>query len=108
MLKIRKGDNVKVMRGKDSGKEGDVLAIIKGVKNTRVIIKGVNIVKKTQKPNAQLGIKGGITEIEKGIDISNVMLIDKKTGKPSRVGFKIDEKTGKKLRFIKKSGETIK
>lgn len=108
MLKLRKGDNVKVMRGKDSGKEGEILAILKKDKSIKVIIKGVNIVKKTQKPNAQLGIQGGISEIEKGIDISNVMLIDKKTGKPSRVSFKIDEKTGKKMRLIKKSGELIK
>lgn len=95
------------MRGKDSGKTGEVLAIIKKDNSTRVVIKGVNIVKKTQKPNAQLGIQGGVSEIEKGIDISNVMLLDK-SGKASRVGFSIDTKTGKKVRLIKKSGETIK
>ena len=107
MLKIKKGDNVKVMRGKDSGKEGEVLAIVKKQNSIKVLIKGVNIVKKTQKPNAQLGIVGGINEMEKPIDISNVMLVDKKSGKPSRVKFSIDEKSGKKVRLSIKSGEAI-
>lgn len=107
MLKIKKGDNVKVMRGKDSGKEGEVIRILKKEESFKVVIKGVNVVKRAQKPNPQLGITGGVTEIEKPIDISNVMLIDKKTGKPTRVSFKIDEKTGKKNRISIKSGEII-
>ena len=107
MLKIKKGDNVKVVRGKDSGKEGEVLQVLLKEDSVKVIVKGINIVKRSQKPNPQLGIPGGVSEIEKGIDISNVMLIDKKSGKPTRVSFKLDEKTGKKVRISKISGEVI-
>jgi large subunit ribosomal protein L24 len=62
-------------------------------------------VKKAQKPNPTLGIEGGIVQMEKPIDASNVMVIDPKSNKPSRVGFKIDEKTGKKTRIFKKSAK---
>lgn len=107
MLKIKKGDNVKVMRGKDAGKEGEVLTLVFKENSTRVVVKGVNVVKKTQKPNAQLGIVGGMSEKEMPIDISNVMLVDKKSGKPVRVKFTIDEKTGKKSRVSVKTGDVI-
>lgn len=111
MNKIRKGDSVQIMRGKDSGKRGEVLAIVKRVKEGKevfkIVVKGINIVKRAQKPNPQLGIKGGLVEVEKAMDISNVMLIDPKTDKPTRVGFKVDE-NGKKVRIAKKSGEVIK
>jgi len=107
MLKIKKGDNVKVMRGKDAGKEGEVLSVLLKERATKVLIKGVNIVKKAQKPNPQLGIAGGMSEKEMPIDISNVMVIDKKSGNPVRVKFKVDEKTGKKNRVSVKSGEVI-
>lgn len=112
MNKIKKGDKVRVMRGKDAGKEGSVDKVIykvdaNGVKRIRIIISGVNVVKRSQKPNPQFGIQGGIIEMEKPVDVSNVMLLDTKTGKPTRVGFKVDEKTGKKVRFSKKSGEVI-
>ena len=90
-----------MMEGKDSGKRGEIVLVLEG----KVIVKGMNIVKKSQKPNPQLGLKGGIIEMEKPIDVSNVMLIDKKTDKPTRVGFKVVD--GKKVRFAKKSGETI-
>jgi len=107
MVKIKKGDNVRVMRGKDSGKDSEVLKVIK-MKNTyKVLVKGINIVKKSQKPNPQLGIAGGISEMEKPIDISNVMLVDKKTGKPTRVGINVDKVTGKRSRIAIKSGEII-
>jgi large subunit ribosomal protein L24 len=79
MAAIKKGENVKVLRGKDSGKEGEILMVIKNDitrKPERVIVKGVNISKKSVKPNAQLGIAGGIFEIEKSIHISNVMKLD--------------------------------
>ncbi len=110
MNKLIKGDKVQVMRGKDAGKQGEIERVIvdKDTKKVKVTIKGVNIVKKAQKPNQQLGIKGGIIQMEKPIDASNVMIIDTKTNTPSRVGIKVDEKTGKKVRFFKKSGETIK
>jgi len=112
MRKIKKGDTVEVMRGKDAGKRGEVLSFIakanrRGVQLEKIVIQGINIIKKSQKPNPQLGIKGGIVEIEKPIDISNAMYIDKKTDKPTRLGIKIDEKTGKKVRYSKKSGEII-
>jgi large subunit ribosomal protein L24 len=107
MNKIIKGDKVQVMRGKDAGKQGEVEAVIvdKDTKKVKVLIKGVNIVKKAQKPNPTLGIEGGIIQMEKAIDASNVMVIDPKSNKPSRVGFKIDEKTGKKTRIFKKSAK---
>jgi large subunit ribosomal protein L24 len=107
MNKIIKGDKVQVMRGKDAGKQGEIEAVIvdKDTKKVKVLIKGVNIVKKAQKPNPTLGIEGGIIQVEKPIDASNVMVIDPKSNKPSRVGFKIDEKTGKKTRIFKKSAK---
>lgn len=106
MKKIKKGDNVQVMRGKDSGKTGEVLQVVKNGEDFKVVVKGINIVKKSQKPNPQLGIKGGFVNFEKPISISNVMLLDPKTGKPTRVGFKVVD--GKKVRVAKKSGEVIK
>ncbi|MFS8130797.1 MAG: 50S ribosomal protein L24 [Candidatus Dojkabacteria bacterium] len=107
MNKIKKGDLVQVMRGKDAGKRAEVERVILKEGKTSVIIKGVNVVKRAQKPNPQFGIQGGITQFEKPIDISNVMFVDKKTDKPTRVGIRVDEKTGKKVRFAKKSGEVI-
>ena len=112
MNKIRKGDTVQVMRGKDAGKRGEVEAVLetdmgkKGIK-MQVVVHGINIVKRSQKPNPQLGIKGGIIELEKPIDISNVMFVDKKKDVPTRVGFKVDEKTGRRVRVSKKTGEVI-
>lgn len=106
MNKIKKGDNVQIMRGKDAGKSGEVLQVLKKGDDFRVVVKGINIVKKSQKPNPQFGIKGGFINFEKPISISNVMLLDPKTGKPTRVGFKVVE--GKKVRVAKKSGEVIK
>jgi large subunit ribosomal protein L24 len=112
MVKIKKGDTVRVMRGKDAGKDGEVLRVVtkkklNGAVSYKVVVKGVNIVKKSQKPNPQAGIQGGIIEFEKSVDMSNVMFLDKKLNVPSRIGFRVDEKTGKKVRFSKKSGEII-
>ncbi|SRR5260221_11454218 len=112
MTKIKKGDQVQVMRGKDAGKKGEVELVVerkdvRGRVALKAIVKGVNIVKKSQKPNAQLGLKGGIIEMEKPVDMSNLMLIDPKKNVPTRVGFKVDEKTGKKVRYAKKSGEIL-
>lgn len=111
MTKIKKGDTIQVMKGKDAGKKGEVLKVLevfsKGIVKTMVIVKGVNVVKRSRKPNPQLGIQGGVIEIEKPVDASNVMYFDDKAGKPSRVGFKVDA-SGKKVRFAKKSGEIIK
>src|SRR5262245_13440652 len=102
MTKIKKGDTVQVMRGKDAGKKGEVLKVSmtllnNGTKVTMVTVKGVNVVKRSQKPNPTLGITGGIIEFEKPINSSNVMYFDEKAGKVSRVGFKA-EANGKRIR----------
>jgi len=101
--KIKKGDNVRVIAGKDKGKEGKVLA----VKDGRVIVEGVNMISKHTKPN-QANPKGGIVRQEAPIDISNVMYVHK--GKVTRIGFKfIEDKNGnlKKVRVAKTTGEVI-
>lgn len=100
--KIKKGDNVKVITGKDKGKEGKVLAIKEG----KVIVEGVNMISKHTKPN-QGNTKGGIVRQEAPIDISNVMYVHK--GKVTRIGFKyVEDKNGtKKVRIAKSTGEVI-
>lgn len=100
---IKKLDKVKVISGKDKGKEGTVLAAFP--KKDKVIVEGVNKVKKHQKPNAAFP-QGGIVEVEAPIHVSNVQLLDPKTGEATRVGFKVED--GKKVRVSKKSGEIIK
>lgn len=99
---VKKGDKVKVITGKDKNKEGVVLEAFP--KKDRVIVEGVNIVKKHQKPN-NAAPQGGILEKEAPIHVSNVMLIDPKTGEATRVGYKVVE--GKKVRVSKKSGEIL-
>jgi large subunit ribosomal protein L24 len=105
--KIKKGDNVFILSGKDKGKTGKVLKILK-VKQTqtaqKAIVEGVNIAKKHTKQSATK--KGGIESIEMPIYTCKLSLIDPKTSKPSRIGFKF-LKDGKKVRFAKKSGETL-
>lgn len=105
MTKIKKGDNVIVMRGKDAGKTGEVIKMVKKKDKVKALIMGVNIVKKSQKPNPQLGIVGGFISFEKPVDVSNVMFIDPKSGKPTRIGFRIED--GKKVRVAKSSGDII-
>ncbi|ATD31349.1 50S ribosomal protein L24 [Macrococcoides bohemicum] len=102
-MHIKKGDKVIVITGKDKGKTGTVIEALP--KKDRVVVEGVNIVKKHQKPT-QMNPEGGIVEFEAAIHVSNVMLIDPKTNKPTRVGTKIED--GKKVRVAKKSGEIIK
>lgn len=102
-LHIKTGDQVQVIAGKEKGKQGEVLSIDR--KKDRVLVKGLNIVKRHQKPNAANPQGGGIEEKESGIHISNVMLVE--NGKPVRVGRKMDEKSGKLVRVSKKTGETI-
>ncbi len=99
-LKIKKGDTVKVITGKDNGAEGKVTSIDR--KKGRVIVEGVNMVSKHTKPS-QANPNGGIVQKEAPIDISNVMLVYK--GKPTRVGFKMDG--DKKVRYAKATGEVI-
>ncbi len=99
-LKIKKGDNVKVIAGKDKDKEGKVLAV--DVKNGKVLVEGVNMVTKHTKPSAA-NQQGGIVNKEAYIHVSNVMLIH--NGKATRVGFKMDG--DKKVRVAKATGEVI-
>ncbi|MDR1009178.1 MAG: 50S ribosomal protein L24 [Rickettsiales bacterium] len=101
-MKIKKNDDVIVIAGRDKGKKGKVLRALPS--ENKVVVAGVNLVKKHQKADAQ-GNKAGIVTKNLPIHASNVALADPKTGKPTRVGFKMDK--DKKIRFAKKSGETI-
>lgn len=108
---IKTGDTVVVIAGGDQftedkkgNKSRKTGRVIKVLKDDRVIVEGINIVKKHQRPT-QANEKGGIIEIEAPIHVSNVALVDPKTGKPTRVGFRIEN--GKKVRYAKKSGTTI-
>ncbi|WP_301344994.1 50S ribosomal protein L24 [uncultured Muribaculum sp.] len=103
-LNIKKGDNVYVLSGEDRGKTGRVLKVL--VSKGRAIVEGVNIVTKATKPNAQHP-QGGLVKMEAPVHISNLSLIDPKSGKPTRVAYRINE-AGKKVRIAKKSGEEIK
>jgi len=103
-LHIKKGDTVKVIAGDDKGKSGKVLEIF--LDRNRAIVEGINIVTKHQKPSAGKP-EGGIKKTEATIHVSNLMLIDPASGKPTRVGRKLNEK-GKLQRFAKKTGELIK
>lgn len=101
-MKIRTGDTVRVITGKDKGKEGEVLKVLPN--KNKIIVEGVNIVKKHVKPG-QIAEEGGIIEIEKPIDVSNVMYLDKKAKEVTRIGYKMQD--GKKYRVSKKSGELL-
>ncbi|MCO5761793.1 MAG: 50S ribosomal protein L24 [Chromatiaceae bacterium] len=103
MRKIRKGDDVIVLSGKDKGSRGTVLRVID---DKQVIVENVNIARKHQKPNPQRGISGGIISKEMPLDISNVALFNPVKGGPDRVGFKILE-DGRKVRIFKSSGEVV-
>ncbi|MBI1327731.1 MAG: 50S ribosomal protein L24 [Alphaproteobacteria bacterium] len=100
--KIQKGDQVIVTTGKDKGAKGEVTQVL--LDQSRVVVQGVNMVKKNQKPS-QMG-PGGITNVERSIHISNVALIDPKSGKATRTGYKLG-KDGSKERIARKSGEKI-
>lgn len=102
-LNIKKGDNVYVLSGEDRGKTGRVLKVF--IDKNRAIVEGVNFVTKAMKPNAKHP-QGGLVKMEAPINVSNLSLIDPKSGKPTRVGYRIED--GKKVRYAKKSGEEIK
>jgi len=107
MSRLKKNDRVKVVSGNHKGKEGKILKIFRD--KDRVIVEGVNIIKRHTKPN-QKNPQGGITQKESAIHISNIMLIDPKSNEPSRIGMQIIEGTeGKKkrMRYGKKSGEIL-
>jgi large subunit ribosomal protein L24 len=100
--KIKKGDKVVVITGRDAGKTGEVVQVMP--KETRAIVRGVNLVKKHQRQTANQ--EGGIITKEAPIQLSNLAIADPKDGKPSRVGFKVLE-DGRKVRFAKRSGDLI-
>lgn len=101
-MKIRKGDNVMVIAGKDRGKTGKVVRTLPG--DERVIVEGVNIKKKHQRPTRR-NQKGQIIDVTAPVHVSNVQLIDPKTNQPTRVSWKVE--SGKKVRVAKKSGTEL-
>jgi len=103
MNKIKKGDEVIVITGKDKGRRGTVVNIHD---NGKVLVENINMVKKTQKPNPNLGITGGIIDKEMPIEISNVMLFNPATGKGDKVGIKTLEDSTK-VRYFKSNGEVV-
>jgi len=100
MNKIRKGDQVIVITGRDKGKKGTVTQILEG----KLLIEGVNVYKKNVKPNPATGATGGVVDKTMPIDVSNVALVDA-NGKPSRVGIKVAD--GKKVRYLKTTGAEL-
>ena len=103
MSKIRKGDDVVVLSGRDKGKRGTVLQIIE---NNRILVDNVNVIKKHVKPNPNRGETGGIIEKEAPIQISNVALLNPNTNKADRVGYKLLEDR-RKVRVFKSDGEVV-
>ena len=103
MRRLRKGDDVIVVAGKDKGRRGTVVRVLD---NGRVLVEGINMVKKHRKPNPNRGETGGIMEIEAAIHVSNVQPLNSTTNKPDRVGFKILE-DGRKVRYFKSTGEVV-
>ncbi len=103
MNKIRKGDEVIVTTGKDKGRRGTVLQVLK---DGRVLVEGINIAKKHVKPNPNVGEQGGIQDRAMPLDISNVLVFNPKSKRGERVGFRV-EKDGSKVRVFKGSGDVV-
>ena len=105
MRKIRKDDEVVVICGKDKGRRGTVIT----AKDNKVVVSGVNVARKHQKPNPNGGVKGGIIDVDMPMDVSNVMLVNPATDKGDRVGFKFveDGDKQKKVRYFKSNGELV-
>lgn len=102
MAKIKRDDEVIVLAGKDKGKRGKVRRVVDA---DRVLVSGVNMIKKHTKPNPQAGVAGGIVEKEAPIQVSNVAIFNPSTNKADRVGYRVD--AGKKVRVFKSSGDVI-
>lgn len=102
MQRIRKGDDVIVLAGRDKGKRGEVMSVFP--KEDRAIVQGINLVKRHTKPSQTT--QGGMVSKELSIHLSNLALIDPKTNEPTRVGYKLQE-DGTKVRYAKKSGDVI-
>ena len=103
MRKIKREDEINVLTGKDKGKRGKVQKVLD---NGRVLVAGINMVKKHQRPNPQLGVAGGIVEKEAPLHISNVAIFNPSTNKADRVGIKVAD-DGSKSRIFKSSGEAV-
>ena len=103
MNKLKRGDEVFVTSGKDKGRRGTIVEIIG---KQKVLVEGINVVKKHTKPNPNAGVEGGIIDKTMPIDISNVMIWNAENEQPDKVGIKT-EKDGKKVRIFKKTGKTI-
>jgi large subunit ribosomal protein L24 len=104
MKRIKKGDDVIVISGKDKGRRGTVLRVNDAA--DRVLIEGVNVVRKHQKPNPNAGVQGGIVEQERAVHVSNVQLYNPVTSKGDRIGIKTLE-DGRKVRFFKSNNEVV-
>jgi large subunit ribosomal protein L24 len=102
MYKIKRDDEVIILAGKDKGKRGKVRKVLD---NDKVVVGGINMMKKHTKPNPQAGVAGGIVEKEAPIQVSNVAIFNPDSGKADRVGFKVEE--GRKKRVFKSSGKAI-
>lgn len=102
MNRIRKGDQVVVITGKDKGKQGEVVRVL----GDKVVVSNVNVVKRHTKPNPQAGQPGGVIEREAPIHVSNVMLFNPASGKGERIAFKVLE-DGRKIRVFRSSGEAV-
>lgn len=103
MSKVRKGDQVYILTGRDKGKRG---AVVRVYPDDRVVVEGINMVKRHTKPNPQLGTPGGIIEKEAPIQVSNIALFNPVTQKPDRVGYRfLDD--GRKVRYFKSNGEVV-
>ncbi|MDP6437604.1 MAG: 50S ribosomal protein L24 [Gammaproteobacteria bacterium] len=104
MERIKKGDDVIVVAGKDKGRRGTVLNVIDI--DGQVLVEGINVVKKHTKPNPNAGVQGGIVDMERPIHVSNVMLFNPVTGKGDRIGIKMLE-DGRKVRYFKSNNEVV-
>lgn len=104
MNKIRKGDQVVVTTGKDKGKRGTVLRVMPT--SSKVVVEGVNVIKRHTKPNPTLGTPGGIVQMEAPLHVSNVAIYNPMTSKPDRVGIRVLE-DGRKVRFFKSNNEVV-
>ena len=103
MKRLRKGDQVVVISGKDKGRQGTVLKVMD---DDQVLVESINMVKKHTKPNPMQGVEGGIADKEMPLNVSNVMLFNPVTNKGDRVGFKVLE-DGRKVRYFKSNGEVV-
>ena len=104
MKKVKKGDQVQVLTGKDKGRRGNIIRVMPD--GTKLLVENVNMVKRHTKPNPNKGVPGGIVEKEMSIDASNIMLFNPQTKKGERVGFRVLE-DGRKVRYFKSTDEVV-